>query len=168
MPKKTTKTTLKKGTRNAITRAIPWQDKFIAALENRGIVQDAAKAARINRTTAYSERNKNPEFAERWQAALEKAADTMEGEAFRRAVKGVRKPVYQGGKLVGHVQEYSDVLLIFMLKAIRPEKYRERFEHKHEGKDGKELFPVGDIVAALMQAERDLKLLDKVGGGDAG
>jgi hypothetical protein len=25
--------------------------------------------------------------------------------------------------------EYSDTLLIFLLKGIRPEKYRERFEH---------------------------------------
>ena len=28
----------------------------------------------------------------------------------------------------GYVREYSDILLIFLLKAVRPEKYRERVE----------------------------------------
>lgn len=27
-----------------------------------------------------------------------------------------------------HVREYSDILLIFLLKALRPDKYRERVE----------------------------------------
>jgi hypothetical protein len=41
-------------------------------------------------------------------------------EAWRRAVKGCRKPVYQGGQLVGYVREFSDLLLIFLIKAARP------------------------------------------------
>jgi len=39
------------------------------------------------------------------------------------------KPVYHGGKRVGFIREYSDVLLIFLLKGLRPAKYRERVEH---------------------------------------
>lgn len=50
----------------------------------------------------------------------------MEAEAWRRGKTGVLKPVYQGGKKVGSVREYSDTLLIFMLKGTRPEKYRDR------------------------------------------
>jgi hypothetical protein len=60
-------------------------------------------------------------------------ADQLEQEARRRAHDGVRKPVYQGGKRVGYIQEYSDTLLIFLLKGLRPEKYRERFEHSGAG-----------------------------------
>jgi hypothetical protein len=37
---------------------------------------------------------------------------------------------------VGFIQEYSDTLLIFLLKGLRPEKYRERFEHSGPGKGG--------------------------------
>ena len=36
------------------------------------------------------------------------------------------RPVFQGKQLVGHIRDYSDTHLIFMLKARRPEKYRER------------------------------------------
>jgi hypothetical protein len=40
-------------------------------------------------------------------------------------VEGVDKPVYQGGVLVGYVREYSDQLLVTLLKAHRPEKFRD-------------------------------------------
>lgn len=57
----------------------------------------------------------------------------MEDEAFRRAVNGTEKPVYQGKELVGHVREYSDTLMIFMLKARRPEKFKDRVASEISG-----------------------------------
>src|SRR5262249_4954507 len=54
-------------------------------------------------------------------------------EMRRRALVGWDEPVYQGGKLVGHIRKFSDTLLIFALKAERPEKYRERYEPRSEG-----------------------------------
>ena len=39
---------------------------------------------------------------------------------------GVPKPVYYQGKLIGHVPHYSDALLMFLLRAHRPEIYRDR------------------------------------------
>jgi hypothetical protein len=33
--------------------------------------------------------------------------------------------VFQGGKQVGTVRKYSDTLLMFLLKGIRPQKWRE-------------------------------------------
>ncbi len=63
-------------------------------------------------------------------------ADLLEDEAVRRAKDGVEEPVYQGGKLVGHVQKYSDTLLIFLLKGAKPEKFRERSQHEFSGEDG--------------------------------
>jgi hypothetical protein len=44
-----------------------------------------------------------------------------------RGVHGVQQPVYQRAKLFGYVVEYSDQLLIKLLRAAMPEKYRERF-----------------------------------------
>ncbi len=55
--------------------------------------------------------------------------DILEAEAFRRAVEGVEKPVgWYKGEPGGYVREYSDVLLMFQLKALRPEKCRERVD----------------------------------------
>ncbi len=50
-------------------------------------------------------------------------------EVYRRAVKGVKKAVgWYKGVAGGYVREYSDLLLMFQLKALRPEKYRERVD----------------------------------------
>lgn len=49
----------------------------------------------------------------------------MEAEAFRRGVKGTEKPVFHQGVECGRIREYSDTLLITLLKANRPAKYRE-------------------------------------------
>lgn len=96
----------------------------------------ACKVAGVPRRTAYDRRESDEQFAAAWDEALEAAADVLEAEAVRRAVQGVEKPVYQGGEMVGTVQEYSDTLLIFLLKGNRPEKFRERHTVEHTGKGG--------------------------------
>ena len=103
-----------------------WKAVFLRELARVGIVGAACKKAKIGRTTAYKLRDEDADFAAAWDAALDDAADDMEAEAWRRGKTGVLKPVYQGGKKVGSVREYSDTLLIFMLKGTRPEKYRDR------------------------------------------
>ena len=50
----------------------------------------------------------------------------MEAEAYRRGVKGVQRPEYQAGALTGYTTEYSDLLLQLLLRANRPDKYREK------------------------------------------
>lgn len=109
---------------------------FLDALRLRGNVSDAATAAGIRRQLAYDWRKDDAEFAAAWEEALDEAADTMEREAFRRAVDGVEEPVYHQGVEVGAVRKYSDTLLIFLLKATRPEKYRERSDTRVSGAAG--------------------------------
>lgn len=107
-----------------------WWGAYFAALSETGNRTAAAQAAEIDRTTPQKHVKAHPESAAEFALleaeAIEQAADLLEKEARRRAVEGVSKPVYQGGKRVGFVREYSDVLLIFLLKAARPERYRER------------------------------------------
>ena len=70
-----------------------------------------------------------------FEAVQDQAAQALEDEAVRRAYEGAERPVYQGGKKVGVVQEYSDTLLIFLLKGLRPAKYRERYDVAVEAGD---------------------------------
>jgi len=107
--------------------------KFLAALQRTGNVSRACKAEGIGRRTAYEWREADAEFAQQWDEAVEDGLDNAEQELYRRAVKGTLKPVFQGGKKVGSIREFSDTCLIFLLKGGRPEKYRERFEHDHKG-----------------------------------
>ena len=103
-----------------------WKPMFLEQLETRGAISAAAKAAGVSKQAAYKAAKRDPEFKDAWDEAIETACDAMELEARRRAVDGTDRPVFHAGKVVGHVREYSDQLLIFLLRAHRPQKYRER------------------------------------------
>jgi hypothetical protein len=107
-----------------------WWAPFLGALGGSAVVLLACRTAGVSRATAYRHRARSERFARRWDDAIEDAVDLLEAEARRRAVAGVEKPVYYRGQVVGNVREYSDTLLIFLLKALHPQKYRERFEVK--------------------------------------
>jgi hypothetical protein len=113
-------------------KASVWRPKFIAALRNSGNVRAACQQAGVPRRTAYRHKARSPEFADDWDEAVEDACDYMEGEAFRRAMQGVDKPVTVAGEREV-IKDYSDSLLMFLLKAHRPGKFRERVEHTGEG-----------------------------------
>jgi hypothetical protein len=112
-------------------------DAFLDALNrSRGDVSHAADAIGIHRQRAYEHRQHDQEFAQRWEAIVDRATDEMEAEARRRAVEGCEKPIFYKGEAVGTVREYSDTLLIFLLKARRPHVYRENHRVEHVGASG--------------------------------
>lgn len=84
-----------------------WKPAFLKALALEASVTKASQVAGINRDTAYSAYGKDEAFAKAWDDAIEESVDDLESVARTRAKDG------------------SDVLLIFMLKAWRPAKYRE-------------------------------------------
>ena len=103
---------------------------FLDSLKQNGNVTYACKAAGVGKVAIYDWRNNDAEFAAEWDEAVEigkaELIKVLEAEAYRRAIDGTRKPIYQQGKRVGDVQEYSDTLLIFLMKANDPAKYREK------------------------------------------
>lgn len=136
-----------------------WVKGFLTALRESGIVRVACDAAKIDRSTVYDHRIADATFAEAWDLALDEAADLLEEEARRRALQGVQRLKFHNGVLikvpvpsadgtplldndgqpimVPYVEhEYSDTLAIFLLKGAKPEKYRERQQVEHTGKDG--------------------------------
>jgi hypothetical protein len=113
-----------------------WQDIFIAALGEMPNIRRACRLAGISRKHAYLTRRADVEFDERWKIALKESTEMLEEEAWRRAQLGTAKPVFQQGTLVGHVQEYSDTLMIFLLKAHKPKKYREVKQLMHSSPTG--------------------------------
>lgn len=92
----------------------------------------ACELAGIDRTTAYKARERDPSFASEWEQIIQDAIDSLEKEAWRRAREGVTRvePImYQGEKVAEKIiTEYSDNLITFLLKANRPEKYREQIK----------------------------------------
>lgn len=109
---------------------------FIRTLAQTGIVGRAATAAGWPRGQAYTLRGEDAEFAKLWDQAAEFATDALEEAARSRAVDGVSKPVYQQKELVGYVTEYSDTLLVQLLKAKRPNEFRENMSIQADVKGG--------------------------------
>jgi hypothetical protein len=104
------------------------RERFLSAYAQCGNMSAAAKAARINRTTVYQWEEHDPEFALAFRQAGIQATEVLEKEAWRRAKDGIAEPVYQHGKQVGTIQRYSDQLLMFLLRARAPERYRDRVD----------------------------------------
>lgn len=132
---------------------------FCAALADTGIVAKACKAVDITRQTAYEWRSEIPEFAAAWDKALAIGVSALEDEAHRRAFEGFDEGVYHQGVLMDTQKRYSDTLAIFLLKAHKPEKYRENSRLELTGANGG---PVqiseperAERVAALLAAAKD-------------
>lgn len=109
-----------------------WKPAFLEAFRKTGMATHAADVAGISRRRVYQVRASDPEFAAAWDDVVERTTEVMEREAYRRAVVGTEKPVFQGGRQVGTIREHSDVLLMFLIKKRNPE-YRENYTVRHEG-----------------------------------
>lgn len=134
-----------------------WVKGFLVALAESGNVRLSCEAANVTRTAVYDLRESEETFAADWDQALDEAADLLEQEARRRAHDGVQRVKFHKGhpimvpvlgpdglvvrgkdngpEMVPYVEhEYSDTLLIFLLKGARPETYRDRTDVRHSGK----------------------------------
>lgn len=111
---------------------------FLRELADSGNVKRSCRIAGIDHGSAYRDRHNNEEFAEAW-AEAKAIADKRNGEelekaALKRAKKGRKEKVYYQGQVVDVKRVPSDVLAIFMLKGLMPEKYGDKVNVKHSGK----------------------------------
>ena len=109
------------------------REAFLGALSAGASIAAACREARIGRTTAYDMRTADADFATAWDEAIEGGTDRLEDEAFRRAHDGVPEPVISSGRQVLDadgvplvIRRYSDGLLTTLLKARRPDRYKDR------------------------------------------
>jgi hypothetical protein len=90
---------------------------FLEHFRNCGNITAAAQATGCVRRAIYRWQEDDDAFVAEFRDAELQATDGLEAEAWRRAMGG------------------SDLLLIFLLKARAPEKYRERYDvnNNHSG-----------------------------------
>jgi hypothetical protein len=107
-------------------RQVPTPKKaaFLAAYAATCTVTKAAEAAKIHRATHYDWLRTDPEYKAQFEQTQVQVVQALEDEAIRRAYHGTRRPVTVAGKRE-LVTDYSDTLLIFLLKGARPQKYRD-------------------------------------------
>lgn len=145
---------------------------FLEHFGKTGAVAKSAQVAGWTSATVRHHRELDPEFEDAYQEAYQLHADSLEIEANRRAVEGDADVVVQAGKVVYHVDpetgEYlrdpltgepipivrrtkSDKLLETLLRAKRPEQFRENVQVDHKVSGG--VLVVGAIGKPSPQAE---------------
>lgn len=77
----------------------------------------------------------DPDFAAGCELARVRYGDKLLKEVERRALTGTLKDIYQSGKLVGQVREYSDRLLLSLTRMHVP-GMREKIEVERVGGEG--------------------------------
>jgi hypothetical protein len=107
----------------------PWGEQFphltlnqralLAAFSEVGTIVRAAESSGIARANHYTWIN-DPVYRRAFERAKREVADSLEAEARRRAVEGVRKPIFYKGEICGWETLYSDSLMVTLLKGADP------------------------------------------------
>lgn len=84
------------------------RERFLELLRKSGNVSASCDTAELARTAVYAWRDADPDFAAAWDDAMSLGVEALEDEARRRAFGG------------------SDLLMMFMLKSAKPDRYRDR------------------------------------------
>lgn len=106
------------------------QRDFIAALAESGSIEYACMRVKMSTSSAHRLRRSpgGEQFAAAWNVALEHAARVLLDTAFDRAFNGSTEPVFdRDGRRTGTRYRQNDRLLMFLLRAYMPE----RFRHAH-------------------------------------
>jgi hypothetical protein len=148
------------------------QERFLKALAETGNITAAVLLAGTSRTRVYELRKVDEAFRAGWDEAENTASDRLEAEAWRRAVDGVQEPLVSAGKIVRDddgnpiaIRRYSDAILTLLLKARRPEKFRERSSVEMSGPGGKPI----EVADARQRISTELdKIAERFFGGKIG
>lgn len=117
----------------------PKQPKFVFTFADTVSITVAAKAAGISPKLHYQWLKSDVVYRNAWEMVQDQAAQTLEDEAVRRAVEGVKRVrTHQGrpikiGRKTLYDTEYDSQLMTLLLKRYRPALYRERTETQVTG-----------------------------------
>jgi len=84
-----------------------WQSVFLSSFRQCGNITKSSEAAEVTRQAVFYAHKRDPDFRALYEEAKEESIERLEDVARKRAT------------------DSSDNLLIFLLKAMRPEMYRE-------------------------------------------
>lgn len=134
-----------------------WATIYFASLEaTGGNYTRSCRAAGVGRTTVWERRQREPEFEREEIAAIKRGIKTLESEAVRRAVEGVRKIRFEPktGK-IHYEREYSDTLMLRLLEHSETGSWQQKQKIEHSG--GLSFRTRSERKAALEQARTALQ-----------
>lgn len=131
--------------------------QFLALLAEYGNVTRAAEESHCSRVYLYTLKRTDPDFAKLWEEAAKVGAARLEDEARRRAIEGYEEPTFYQGQECGRIRKYSDTLLICLLRAHHPEKYRDNVRQEISGPEGTPVRHDVDVTLAVRKAMEDFE-----------
>lgn len=162
-------------------RGLPKRSAFLSAYVRTASITKAARAAKLERQMHYRWLDEDPEYQKQFAAAQREAAQLLEDEAVRRAHEGIVKPLtYKGrfsyksrpkrdenGSIVQEhgrtvyeeygaplaIREYSDGMMMFLLRGFLPAKYRENSSVELSGPGGSAISVSDPRLAELTDEE---------------
>ncbi len=133
------------------------QRTFIETLADTGLVVAAARAVDMSLASCYRLRREpgGHGFAAAWEAAVQQASRRLTDIAFDRAINGVEDPVFVDGRRIGCRYRYNDRLLMFLLRAHQPDRYRQahRSTRTPDEPPVPDVLPVPVALARLLPAQ---------------
>lgn len=154
---------------------LPAWKAFLTAFIQLGNVTKACEASGISHARVRTAMRKNAEFRDAFEDAERLVADRLEDALRLRAIDGVDRLRFDkngnacmdprllsdDGKPLPYIEkEFSDHAAIFLLKGLRPERYRERYEYT--GKDGGPLETKITNIADLVRLAATTKAAPKL------
>jgi hypothetical protein len=130
------------------------QRAFIEILADTGVVEQAASEVGMSVQSAYALRRApgGEPFAAAWAAALHQASFKLVDLAYQRAINGSDEPVFdRNGNRVGRRLKPSDQMLMFLLRAHQPERYRHAHQSVRHPAEASlpPVTPVAEAIATL-------------------
>jgi hypothetical protein len=115
------------------------EESFLAELRKGQPVIRAAEWTGLSRMGIYKARDIDPEFAAKWDEAIEDGRETkladVEEEMDRRGIKGAPDPIYHQGERVGWRLRHSDRLLLARARALDPDRRSLLGRRRHQRHD---------------------------------
>lgn len=114
---------------------------FLDDFQHTGNITESSENVGVHRNSIYNWQERDDAFAAAFREAEIKATERLETEARRRAVDGVLRLKFDKGVAIIDPRtgepymeaEKSDTLLIFLLKARNPAKYRDKYDGAPDG-----------------------------------
>jgi hypothetical protein len=123
-----------------------WRPAFLSGFAKTGTVTGGCAHAGIHRSSAYRERQRDESFALKWADLEEEVTDRLESTALLLALKGEVR------------------LIEFLLKARRPDVYREHHQVELTGADAGPVQLDGLGLDLDKLDDRDLASLQRISG----
>lgn len=131
---------------------------FLDCLAKHGNIGDACREAQLDRRNVHKAR-KDPHFQRAFEEAMELGIQAAEDELLTRATRGTPEPVFYKGRRVATVRKKSDLLLMFMLKARRPEMYRDSYtppeQNNYDDAPESPLQVISSRIARIAERKRE-------------